>query len=102
MGGAERRRRARRRGEGRRPAPPLARAFRGIPVTRIGLLLLILVGFWIGRLAALLPADELRVLDVVAALASALALAIWYRRRAREYLRLRAEARERAGRTSDR
>lgn len=103
MGGAERRRRARRRGgEERPPAPPPARAFRGIPVTRAGLLLLIMIGFWIGRLATLLPDGELRVLDVAAALASALALAIWYRRRAREYLRLRAESRERAGRSGGR
>ena len=71
----------------------MARTFRGIPVTRLGLLVLLLLGFWIGRVAAIAPGDGV---EIVVALVSAVALALWYRRRAREYLRLRSGARERA------
>jgi hypothetical protein len=97
VAGAERRRRAPRRGRrgARPPQPPAAPAqrFRGIPVTRLGLLVLLLLGFWLGRAASLFPGD---VLDVAVAVVSAVALALWYRRRAREYMRQRAAARERA------
>ena len=101
MGRRERRRRTLRRGE--RPGPalpaPVARVFRGIPVTRLGLLVLLLLGFWIGRVAAIVPGDGVEIL--VAGI-SAVALALWYRRRAREYMRLRAESRERGANARDR
>ena len=95
MPGRDRRRRSLRRGGRRGPAlpSPVAQAFRGIPVTRLGLLVLLLLGFWVGRVAALVPGDGV---EFLAALVSAVALAFWYRRRAREYMRMRAESRERA------
>ena len=78
------------------PAPPTrptaTRRAAGIPVTLLGLLVLLLLGYWLGRLAALVPGD---VFDIAIAVASAVALAIWYRRRAREYMRLRSEERRR-------
>ena len=78
------------------PAPPsAARAAAGIPVTRLGLLVLLLLGYWLGRLAALVPGDAL---DIAIAVVSAVALALWYRRRARKYMRLRAEERARRSR----
>ena len=97
MPGRERRRRSLRRSgqRGRALPSPVAQAFRGIPVTRLGLLLLLLLGFWIGRVAALVSGDGV---EFLAALLSAVALAFWYRRRAREYMRMRAEARDRARR----
>ena len=100
MSGRERRRRSLRRGPRRGGAlpAPVTRTLRGIPVTRLGLLVLLLLGFWIGRVSALAPGDGV---EIVVALISAVALALWYRRRAREYLRLRAAARERGTRAED-
>ena len=100
MADAERRRLSPRRGARRaQPPPPNApRRAAGIPVTRLGLLVLLLIGYWLGRFAAFVPSDGLRVIDVVIAVVSAVALALWYRRRAREYMRLRAEERARRSR----
>ena len=94
MAGRDRRRRTQRREvrRGQSLPAPVARVFRGIPVTRLGLLVLLLLGFWIGRVAAIVPGDGVEIL--VAGI-SAVALALWYRRRAREYMRMRAESRER-------
>ena len=97
MANAERRRLSPRRGARRaQPPPPTApRRAAGIPVTRLGLLVLLLIGYWLGRVATLLPGDGF---DIVIAVASAITLALWYRRRAREYMRLRAGERARRSR----
>ncbi len=101
MAARERRRRTLRR-EGRRgsglPAPT-TRVLQGIPVTRLGLLVLLLLGFWIGRVAAIVPGDGV---ELIVAGISAVTLALWYRRRAREYMRLRAESKRRDSSREDR
>jgi len=56
---------------------------------------LLLLGYWLGRLAALVPGD---IFDIAIAVLSAVVLALWYRRRARAYMRLRAEERARRSR----
>ena len=91
---ARKRRRRVPRGEGRAGglAAPVTRTLQGIPVTRLGLLVLLLLGFWIGRVAAVVPGDGV---ELVVAVVSAVALAIWYRRRAREYMQLRSANRRR-------
>ena len=60
---------------------------------------MLLLGFWIGRVAAIVPGDGV---EIIVAGISAVALALWYRRRAREYMRLRAESRERGANARDR
>ena len=102
MSGEQRRRLSRRRArrEAAPPPPPATpthggRGPTGIPVTRLGLLVLLLLGFWLGRLASLVPGD---VFDIAIAVISAVVLALWYRRRAREYMRLRAQERARRAR----
>ena len=57
--------------------------------------MLLLLGYWLGRLAALVPGD---IFDIAIAVLSAVVLALWYRRRARAYMRLRAEERARRSR----
>ncbi len=57
--------------------------------------MLLLLGYWLGRIAAVVPGD---VFDIAIAVVSAIVLALWYRRRAREYMRLRAEERARRSR----
>ena len=101
MAARGRRRRLLRREERRGQAlpAPAARPFQGIPVTRLGLLVLLLLGFWIGSVAAIVPGDGI---EFVVAGISAVALALWYRRRAREYMRLRTESRKRAASGRDR
>lgn len=89
----ERRRRIlRREGRGEGLPAPVVRTFQGIPVTRLGLLVLLLLGFWIGRVAAVVPGD---MVEFVVAVVSAVTLAIWYRRRAREYMQMRSANRRR-------
>ena len=61
--------------------------------------MLLLLGFWIGRVAAIVPGDGV---ELIVAGISAVALALWYRRRAREYMRMRAESRERGASARDR
>lgn len=93
MAGRRRRRRIpRREGRGEGLPAPVTRTYQGIPVTRLGLLVLLLLGFWIGRIAAV-PSGDL--IEFVVAGISAVALAIWYRRRAREYMQMRSANRRR-------
>ena len=61
----------------------------------MGLALVLLAGFWIGRFVGLLPAGGLDLVDLVVAALSAALLTVWYRRRARRYLESRG-ARTRA------
>ena len=68
--------------------PPPARLVRTAP-SRLAMLLLLSIGYWIGRFASLLPVSELRVADVVVAIGSAITLALWYRRQARRVLAAR-------------
>lgn len=102
---ASRRRRFRpRRGE--TPAPPPAAAprvasERGGP-GRLGVVLLLLLGYWLARVATFLPADPLQLLDIVVALLIAVLLAVWYRRRAKRYLEARQAAEQRAAAREDR
>ena len=101
MAARDRRRRTLRRGGRRGPGlpAPTTRVLQGIPVTRLGLLVLLLLGFWIGRVAAIVPGDGV---ELVVAGISAVTLALWYRRRAREYMRLRAESKQRSTSGRDR
>ena len=94
---ASRRRRFRpRRSEA--PSPPAAAAPRPTGRrSRLGVALTLLVGYWIGRFATFVPADALPVLDIAAALLSAVLFAVWYRRGARRYLDARQAARQRSG-----
>ena len=62
---------------------------------------MLLVGYWLGRIATLVPTDALPALDITAALLCAVLFAVWYRRRAREYLATR-QAAERERRASAR
>lgn len=72
----------------RAASPPVAAARR----SRLGITLALLAGYWIGRVAMLMPADALPVLDIAVALLSAVLFAVWYRRRARRYLETRQAA----------
>ena len=92
---ASRRRRFRpRRSEA--PSPPAAIAPRPTGRrSRLGVAITLLAGYWIGRFATFVPADALPVLDIVAALLSAVLFAVWYRRGARRYLEARQAARQR-------
>ena len=81
----------------RPPAAPLSVAApRGI---RLGVVGLLVLGYWLGRFATLIPPDGVFVFDVLAAAGGALLLALWYRRRMRRYLVQRAAERERERRT---
>lgn len=100
MAARDRRRRSARR-EGKRGTAfpqPASQIVRGILVTRLGVFVLLLLGFWIGRAAAVVPGD---IVEFAVALISAVALALWYRRRARQYMQTRAASRGRAGREQD-
>ena len=94
---AEGRRRSARRA--RRPPPPPAREIphrRAIPISRLGVLLVLLSGFWTGLFVGLLPNSVLNPLSLAIAVLSAVVLAFWYRRRAREYMQRRAASRDRS------
>ena len=60
---------------------------------------LLVLGYWLGRFATLIPPDGVFVFDVLVAAGGALLLALWYRRRMRRYLVQRAAERERERRT---
>ena len=94
---ASRRRRFRsRRSEA--PSPPAAATPRPAGRrSRLGVAITLLAGYWVGRFATFVPADALPVLDIVAALLSAVLFTVWYRRGARRYLEARQAARQRAG-----
>ena len=66
-------------------------AARGI--SRLALTLILLLGFWLGWFAALVPSGAVGALNWVIAATSAVLLTLWYRRRARRYLRTRDAAR---------
>ena len=69
--------------------------------SRLGIALSLLVGYWIGRFATFVPADALPVLDIAAALLSAVLFAVWYRRGARRYLEDRQAERQRSAANAD-
>ncbi|MYA19528.1 MAG: hypothetical protein F4Z25_04505 [Chloroflexi bacterium] len=99
---ARRRRRFRpRRGDAQAPPSAAADARPGGRTSLLFVLLVLLVGYWLGRIATLVPTDALPALDITAALLCAVLFAVWYRRRAREYLATR-QAAERERRASAR
>lgn len=55
-------------------------------------MLLLIAGYWVGRFAAVIPPGGLDAVDLVLAALSAVLLMLWYRRRARRYLRTRDTA----------
>ena len=82
------------------PAPPAAAAEPRAPGepgrrSRLGIVLTLLFGYWLARVATFLPTDPLQVLDIGVALLSAVLLAVWYRRGARRYMETRQAARRR-------
>ena len=81
------------------PAPPAAAEPR-TPIepgrrSRLGIVLALLFGYWLARVATFLPTDPLQVLDIGVALLSAVLLAVWYRRGARRYMETRQAERQR-------
>ncbi len=60
--------------------------------SRLGIAIVLLFGYWLGRFAEFLPAGGLDALDLVVAAVSAVLLMVWYRRRARRYLEARDAA----------
>ena len=98
---ASRRRRFRPRRSETRPPPVAAASLAARLPSRLGIALSLLVGYWIGRFATFVPADALPMLDIAAALLSAVLFAVWYRRGARRYLEARQAARQRSGANAD-
>ena len=97
---ASRRRRFRpRRSEA--PSPPAAAPRPAGRRSRLGIALTLLIGYWFGRFATFVPADALPLLDIAAALLSAVLFAIWYRRGAKRYLEARQAAQQRSAASED-
>ena len=100
MASRRRRRFSARRPERRQQRPPAAPLSVAAPGgIRLGVLGLLVLGYWLARFAAFIPGDGIFVLDVLVAAGGALLLALWYRRRMRRYLVQRAAERERDRRT---
>ena len=98
---ASRRRRFRPRRSEAQPAPAAPPRPAG-GVSLLAVLLILLVGYWLGRFATFFPADALPLLDIGAALLCAVLFAVWYRRRAKRYLEARQAAERQAAAREDR